>query len=72
MIYDGGRAFMNRSRDFQGTNQILVLEYGDADLPEVIEQVDSIWLDRVDDDQYAVRLPSPPAGCEMANFQLLV
>ena len=72
VIYDGGRAFMNRSRDFQGTNQILVLEYGDADLPEVIEQVDSIWLDRVDDDQYAVRLPSPPAGCEMANFQLLV
>lgn len=71
VIYDGGRAFLNRSQDFRGTNQILVLEYGDGDLLEVLDQVNSIWLDRVDDDQNAVRLPAPPAGCEMAHFQLI-
>ena len=34
------------------------MEYGDADLPEVLQQVEGIWLDRVDDnDQQAARLP---------------
>jgi hypothetical protein len=72
VIYDGGRAFMNRAQDFRGTNQLLVMEYGDADLPEALQQVEGIWLDRVDDnDQQAARLPNPPPGCEMAHFQAL-
>jgi hypothetical protein len=70
VIYDGGRAFLNRAGDFRGTNQLLVLEYGDADLTEVLEQVGTIWLDRVeDDDLHTVRFPTPPAGCEFAHFQ---
>lgn len=70
VIYDGGRAFINRASDFKGTNQILVLEYGDSQLENVVQQVDEIWLDRVEDDEQGVRFPAPPEGCEMAHFQV--
>jgi hypothetical protein len=72
IIYDGGRAFINRSQDFRGTNQILVLEFGDVDLTEVLDQVDNVWLDRTDEPLHTVRLPAPPDGCEMAYFQLVI
>lgn len=72
VIYDGGRAFLSRSDDFRATNQILVMEHGDVDLSQALEQVNNFWLDRVEDDQFhKVRLPMPPAGCEMAHFQLI-
>lgn len=70
VIYDGGRSFINRSQDFRGTNQMLVLELGDGDLPDVIEHMESMWLERIDDGRSKVRLPKPPPGCEMAHFQL--
>jgi hypothetical protein len=71
VIFDGGRAYLNRARDLPGTDQIVVMEYGDPDLQSVVDRLNQLWVDRIDEDRaQQARLVSPPPGCELAHFQV--
>lgn len=71
VIFDGGRAFLNRSREHSNVNRVIVMEYGDQDLTEVVDQLHQFWADRVDqEEEIHIKLPSPPRGCELAHFQV--
>lgn len=71
VVFDGGQAYLNRAHEFHHADQVIIVEFGDPRLSEVIDLLDQRWLDRVEDGALTSRrLSSPPPGCEIGHFQV--